>query len=82
MTTVRLFAALKAAADDAASIEVAATTPVALTAELVERFGPVMARRLSVATLFVDGSTVPLDDERDLTGADEVVLVPPFSGGA
>lgn len=82
MTTVRLFAALKAAADDAASVELAATTPAGLVAELTERFGPVMGRRLTVASLFVDGSTVPLDDQRDLTGADEVVLVPPFSGGA
>lgn len=82
MTTVRLFAALRAAADDHDHLEVAADTPAALARELGERFGDTMERRLAVATLFVDGRTVTLDDTSTrLDTADEVVLVPPFSGG-
>ena len=40
-----------------------------------------MERRLTVATMLADGDVVKDGDARDLTSADEVVLMPPFSGG-
>lgn len=81
MTRVRLFAALRDAAG-ASEVEVAATSVAGLLDELAERFGAVMARRLRVAIVVVDGDTVPRDDtRRDLAGAREVVVMPPFAGG-
>lgn len=78
---VRLFAALREAAGSE-WVEVEATTPAALIAELGDRFGDVMVRRLRVATLLVDGDSVAKrDTEVDLSTADEVVLLPPFAGG-
>lgn len=78
---VRLFAALREAAG-AEWLEVEATTAAALITELGDRFGDVMVSRLRVATLLVDGDSVPKQDtEVDLTAADEVVLLPPFAGG-
>lgn len=79
---VRLFAALRDAADGASVVEVSATSVAGLLAELGERFGEVMVRRLQVATVVVDGERVPqLDTTVDLASADEVVVMPPFAGG-
>ncbi len=81
MTTVRLFAALREAAGTA-EVEVAADSAAALLAELGERFGPLMARRLRVASVLVDGERVARDDTTvSLAAADEVAVVPPFAGG-
>lgn len=81
MTRVRLFAALRDAAGSA-EVEVEATVVAGMLDELGERFGEVMARRLAVAIVVIDGDTVPRDDTtRDLTSADEVVVMPPFAGG-
>lgn len=81
MTRVRLFAALRDAAGSA-EVEVAATTVAAMLDELADRFGEVMERRLSAAMVVVDGDTVPRHDTtRDLSRADEVVVMPPFAGG-
>ena len=81
MIRVRLFAALRDAAGTA-QVEVAATTVADLLAELADRYGEVMARRLQVAIVSVDGETVPrTDTTRDLTEADEIVVMPPFAGG-
>lgn len=81
MTRVRLFAALRDAAGGA-DVEVSATTVAAMLDELADRFGKVMERRLSAAMVVVDGDTVPRDDAtRDLSQADEVVVMPPFAGG-
>lgn len=79
---VRLFAALRDAADGASVVEVSATSVAGLLSELAERFGEVMARRLQVATVVVDGERVPHSDTTvDLADADEVVVMPPFAGG-
>ena len=81
MTTIRLFAALRDAAG-AATVDVAATTVAGMLDELARTHGEVMARRLQVATVVVDGDTVARDDTtRDLAAADEVVVMPPFAGG-
>ena len=81
MTRVRLFAALRDAADGG-HVDVEATTVAGMLDELADRFGDVMARRLGVATVVVDGDAVPRDDAtRDLSTADEVVVMPPFAGG-
>lgn len=81
MTRVRLFAALRDAAGSA-EVEVDATTVADVLEELADRFGEVMERRLSAAMVVVDGDTVPRHDTtRDLSRADEVVVMPPFAGG-
>jgi len=78
---VRLFASLREAAS-AEYVEVDATTAAALVGELTERYGEPMTSRLRLATLLVDGDTVPkTDTEVDLSQATEVVLLPPFAGG-
>ncbi len=79
---VRLFAALRDAAEGASVVEVSATSVAGLLAELGERCGEVMVRRLQVATVVVDGERVPQSDTTvDLADADEVVVMPPFAGG-
>lgn len=81
MTRVRLFAALRDAAGSG-HVEVEATTVAGMLAELGERHGEVMARRLGAAMVVVDGETVPRDDTSvDLAAAREVVVMPPFAGG-
>lgn len=81
MTTVRLFAALRDAAG-ASRVDVAATTVADLLDELGRVHGEVMAHRLRVATVVVDGDVVDrTDTTRDLAAADEVVVMPPFAGG-
>ena len=82
MITVRLFAAIRDAAG-ASEVEVEADTVVDLLAELADRHGEVMARRLEVATVMVDGERMPRDDRSaSLSAAREVVVVPPFAGGS
>ena len=81
MTRVRLFAALRDAAG-ASEVEVEATTVAGMLAELGDRYGELMARRVQVAIVSVDGDTVPrTDTARDLAAAREVVVMPPFAGG-
>ena len=81
MITVRLFAALRDAAG-APRVGVAATTVAGMIDELARTHGEVMARRLQVATVVVDGEVVARDDtRRDLAAAREVVVMPPFAGG-
>lgn len=80
---VLLFAAIRDAADGAREVHVDATTVPALVAELADRYGEVMARRLEVASVMVDGTKVARDDDTvRLLEADEVAVVPPFAGGA
>lgn len=81
MTSVHLFAALREAAG-ASRVDVEATTVAGMLDELAATHGEVMARRLQVATVVVDGDTVARDDTtRDLSAAEEVVVMPPFAGG-
>lgn len=81
MVTVRLFASLRAAAGGQSVVTVDATTLAGIVAALGAEFGPVMSERLSVSKLVADGDVVDPDDDRDLSGATELVLLPPFSGG-
>lgn len=78
--SVRLFAALRDAAGTART-EVAATRLPGLLDELRGRYGEPFSTRLAVASVVVDGEPVPRGADLDLTGAREVVLLPPFSGG-
>lgn len=76
---VRLFAALRDLAG-ASEVSVEAVTVGEMVDRLAERFGPrfeAIARRGSVV---VDGDRA--DARRDLAGATEIALLPPFSGGA
>ena len=61
---VLLFAAIRDAAAGAREVDVAATTVPELVAELADRYGEVMARRLQVASVMVDGTKVARDDDR------------------
>lgn len=77
---VRLFAALR---DSAGTRETTSDAPTvaALVDELVARYGEPFASRMSVASVVVDGQPVARDADHPLGEADEVVLLPPFSGG-
>lgn len=81
MTDVRMFAALRDAAGESRTTSQAPTV-AALLHELSERYGERFARRLTLATVVVDGEPVPRDSDASLEGAAEVALLPPFSGGA
>lgn len=80
-TRVRLFASLREAAGRG-EVSSDAPTVAALVDELRERFGEPFATRLEVASVMVDGDTVERDSGRSLAAAEEVALLPPFSGGA
>ncbi len=77
---VRLFAALRDAAGTAAT-EVPARHLPELLAALRDRYGEPFASRLQSASVLIGGTPVDRDADAKLTGADEVVLLPPFSGG-
>lgn len=77
---VRLFAALREAAG--ASEETVDAGPLQdLLAGLGQRHGELFRRRLSVATVLVDGSAVARDAAIEVHDGAEVVLLPPVSGG-
>jgi molybdopterin synthase sulfur carrier subunit len=77
---VRMFAALRDAAGTA-SAEVRADRVSQLLDRLREEYGEPFATRLELASVVVDGVPVPSGEDAELTGAREVVLLPPFSGG-
>ncbi len=77
---VRLFAALRDAAGTATT-EVAVHRLPQLLAALGDRYGQLFASRLQAASVVIDGVPVARDADADLTAVDEVVLLPPFSGG-
>jgi sulfur-carrier protein len=79
-TRVRLFAAARDAAG-VAELTVPGRTPVAVIAELRERFGPAMQRVLAVSSLLVDGRTVPATSAEALPNDCPVDVLPPFAGG-
>ncbi|HVU73598.1 MAG TPA: MoaD/ThiS family protein [Mycobacteriales bacterium] len=79
MARVRLFAAAAAAAGEK-ELDTTATTLSALKAELAAR-NDELARVLLRCTFLVDGAAVLRDDERDITHADHVDVLPPFAGG-
>ena len=79
MTTVRYFAAARAAAGtDHERVE--ATTVADLRRVLVEQHGDRLARVLTACSLLVDGA-VNRDPDQSLVGVDEVDVLPPFAGG-
>lgn len=79
--TVKLFAALRDAADTG-SVEVAPPTTVAqIRRDLADRFGPRFAERLDMAAVMVDGVPVEADSQEPVPPGAEVALLPPFAGG-
>jgi sulfur-carrier protein len=81
VTTVRLFAAARAAANGENQVSSAAASIEALRAELAERFGPGMGVVVKQCAFLVDGITVRRDCNRDLSDAVVVDVLPPFAGG-
>lgn len=78
---VRLFAALRDAAGTAETTVEAERLPTLLDL-LRARYGEPFTSRLSHASVLVAGEPVPRHADVPLAGGDEVVLLPPFSGGA
>jgi MoaD family protein len=80
MTTVRvrLFAALRDLAG-APSVEAQGSTVGEVVASLSDRFGERFAKLARVGSVVVDGERA--SEDTMLTGAEEVALLPPVSGG-
>lgn len=78
MVRVRLFAALR---DLAGAPEVTSEgeTVGEVLAELGARYGEEFSRVASIGSVVVDGDRATAD--RRLSGAEEVAVLPPFSGG-
>ncbi len=79
--SVRLFAALRDAAGTGEVRLPAPTTMAEVCAELVRRFGPRFAERLTLAAGMVDGVPTERDSEEAIRPGAEVALLPPFAGG-
>ncbi len=76
---VRFFArARELAGTDAVDLDLPSATLAALRAELARRY-PALAPLLAHSALAVNGEYG--DDAQVLTGADEVAVLPPVSGG-
>lgn len=75
---VRLFAALRDLAG-AAEVESDGPTVGAVLDDLSARFGERFASIAAAGSVVVDGARA--DRDLDLTGASEVAVLPPFSGG-
>ena len=78
---VRLFAALA----DAAGTDDVRADPAPLSgllAHLTREFGEPFATRLAVAAVLIEGTAVARDADVAVPAGSEVVLLPPFSGGA
>ena len=57
------------------------TAVAEVCAELVRRFGPRFAERLTLAAGMVDGVPTERDSEEAIRPGAEVALLPPFAGG-
>ncbi len=77
---VRLFAALRDAAGTSETV-VQADRLSDLLDLLRDRYGEPFASRLSHASVLVAGQPVSHEEDMFLSHGDEVVLLPPFSGG-
>lgn len=77
---VRLFAALRDAAGTSETV-VQADGLSNLLDLLRARYGEPFASRLSQASVLVAGEPVSPEEDVPLAGGEEVVLLPPFSGG-
>jgi diacylglycerol kinase family enzyme/molybdopterin converting factor small subunit len=79
MARVRLFAALREIAG-AGELQVEARTPEDVVLALGEKFGERFEQIARAGSVVVDGERAPWDAE--LTGDEEVALLPPVSGGS
>ncbi|MDQ3931734.1 MAG: MoaD family protein [Actinomycetota bacterium] len=77
---VRLYAALRDAAGTSETL-VQADRLSHLLDLLRARHGEPFASRLSHASILVSGEPVSHDEDVSLKDGDEIVLLPPFSGG-
>lgn len=82
MTTVRYWAAARAAAGTSSDVVEAATLADAL-GQLRDRYGERLTAVLSVCAFVVDGDPVGARDHAavPLAGAELVDVLPPFAGG-
>ena len=78
---VRLFAALREAADTAED-SVAAGALAELLETLCQRYGPTFRERLAISSVLVDGDPVPRTAAVQVEDGSEIALLPPVSGGA
>ena len=78
MATVRLFASLREIAG-ASEVEVPGTRLDEIVQALCERFGDRFTAIAERSSVVVDGERVTLD--REITGDEEVALLPPVTGG-
>lgn len=78
--TVRAFAGLRELVGD--QIEVEAEHVADLLATLTARHGEEFTRRMRRAQVVVEEDRVAPDDRTPLEPGTEVVLLPPFAGGA
>jgi MoaD family protein len=79
MARLRLFANLRELAG-ASEVEIPGATVGAVLEEAVDRYGPEFNRSLQHARVWLNGNEAKADDP--VSGADEVALIPPVSGGA
>lgn len=77
---VTLFAALRDAAGTGRT-DVEADTVSDLIRQLEDRYGEPFTSRLARSRVVVNTHQVPSDSPLALADGDEVVLLPPFSGG-
>lgn len=75
---VRLFASLRELAGDA-QVDVDASTVGGLLEELASRYGERFASIAAAGSVVVDGERANAD--HPLTGAEDVAVLPPVSGG-
>lgn len=78
MAQLRLFANLREIAG-ASRIDVGSTTVGGVVEEASSRYGPDFRRTVEVSRIWVNGESASLDDP--VADADEVVILPPVSGG-
>ena len=79
MAKLRLFANLREIAGTG-KVDIPATTVQGVVEAASEKFGPDFGRALETTRVWVNGDEASLDDEVDEN--DEVVLLPPVSGGS
>lgn len=77
---VRLFAALREAAETSETTVAPGVLPDVLT-ELEQRYGEPFVSRLRVASVLVDGDHVDRVAAVEIRDGAEIAVLPPFSGG-
>ena len=79
MAKLRLFANLREIAGTS-RVEVASDTVGGVIEAAAEKFGPEFRRGLETSRVWINGEAASMDDS--VTDSDEVVLIPPVSGGS